>query len=116
MFSCTELLNEDRKQILDVVTNMLIDEQIPTGACNVDINGDPIVDANGVCTDPVMENVPVSPAMSTDGARASARFFSRFNVGGAHNGYLNNSELKLLSEWLDLRANYYNNPFDSVEP
>jgi Hydrazine synthase alpha subunit middle domain len=53
--------------------------------------------------------------MSRGGARASARFFSKFSTG-THVGRLNNSELKLISEWLDLRANYFNNPFDTVAP
>jgi hypothetical protein len=57
----------------------------------------------------------ISAPMSRDGARLSARFFSKFSTG-THVGRLNNSELKLISEWLDLRANYYNNPFDTVAP
>ncbi|MGV8835179.1 HzsA-related protein [Cellvibrio sp.] len=78
----------------------------------LDADGNPI---------PLTRQIGVSPSMSTGGARASARFFNRFaNFDAAtdtvdHRGWLNNSELKLLSEWLDIRAAYYNNPFDSVD-
>lgn len=115
MLSYNQLLMSHNKLISNADASALTD-QIPTGECNLDVNGSPIVDINGVCTDPVIITVAIDPVMSRNGARASARFFNRFNAGGAHNDYLNKSELKLLFEWLDLRANYYNNPFDSVEP
>ena len=78
----------------------------------LDADGNPI---------PLTEQIDVTASMSAGGARASARFFSRFaNFDAAtdtvdHRGFLNSSELKLLSEWLDIRAAYYNNPFDSVD-
>jgi hypothetical protein len=55
--------------------------------------------------------------MSTNGAGTSARFFNRFEQPPGpddtvdHRGYLTDAELKLISEWLDLGAQYYNNPF-----
>lgn len=70
---------------------------------------------------PLTRQIGVTPSMSPGGARASARFFNRFANFDAttdtvdHRGFLNTSELKLLSEWLDIRAAYYNNPFDSVD-
>ena len=70
---------------------------------------------------PLTEQLEVPASMSAGGARASARFFNRFaNFDAAtdtvdHRGWLNPSELKLLAEWLDIRAAYYNNPFDSVD-
>lgn len=70
---------------------------------------------------PLMINIELRAPMSRNGARASARFFSIFSAFDAaeetvdHRGYLNGSELKLLAEWLDIRANYYNNPFATVE-
>ena len=68
---------------------------------------------------PVTREVPVPPILNRGGARASARFFNKFTTGSAsdtvsHVGLLNKSELKLLSEWLDLRGQYYSNPFDSI--
>jgi hypothetical protein len=53
--------------------------------------------------------------MSTAGANASGRFFDRFAPGGSHAGWLTPAELKLLSEWLDIGGQYYNNPFDAPE-
>jgi len=58
-----------------------------------------------------MVPVPVSPSMSVAGAHAS-RFFNVFKSGGSHSGWLTPAELRLLSEWLDIGAQYYNNPFD----
>jgi hypothetical protein len=50
--------------------------------------------------------------MSAAGANNSEAFFSRFAPGGIHEGYLNDAELRLISEWLDIGAQYYNDPFD----
>ena len=69
----------------------------------LDANGDPI---------PVLVTINVSPVLSVDGANASAGFFSLFATGGSHAGRLSDSELKLLSEWIDVGGQYYNNPFD----
>jgi hypothetical protein len=55
--------------------------------------------------------VPVAPPMSTAGARASPRFFAPFDNGGSHEGRLDAAELRLISEWLDIGAQYYNDPF-----
>jgi hypothetical protein len=49
--------------------------------------------------------------MSVNGALSSNGFFTMFNPGGAHAGWLSPAELKLLSEWLDIGAQYYNDPF-----
>ena len=75
-------------------------------------------------TDPVtnvttcvqFRQVPAS--MSANGANASTRFFSKFDANspnGNHAGWLSPAELKLISEWLDIGAQYYNNPFDAPE-
>lgn len=53
----------------------------------------------------------VAPSMSAAGANASGDFFAPFETG-SHIGYLSPAELKLVSEWLDIGAQYYNNPFD----
>ena len=55
--------------------------------------------------------VPVEPSMTADGAQASTRFFSRFDGGGTHAGRLTPAELRLIAEWLDIGAQYYNDPF-----
>lgn len=60
---------------------------------------------------PTLVPVPVPPSMSGGGARASGRFFSRFEAGGSHAGYLDPAELRLIAEWLDIGGQYYNDPF-----
>lgn len=60
---------------------------------------------------PVFSTVPVRPSMSAGGARASVAFFSKFAAGGSHAGWLSPAELRLVSEWLDIGAQYFNDPF-----
>lgn len=59
----------------------------------------------------IFVTVRVPASMSAAGAAASNGFFSRFNAGGSHEGRLDPAELRLISEWLDIGAQYYNNPF-----
>ena len=84
----------------------------------IDANGDLVdfmevtgVDANG---DPILSPVNVNPSTSAGGANASNRFFSRFDdAGDIHSGFLTDAEKRLIAEWLDVGAQYYNNPFDA---
>ncbi|MEM7083301.1 MAG: hypothetical protein AAF465_11255 [Pseudomonadota bacterium] len=62
--------------------------------------------------EPILVTVTVAPSVIAGGARVSSNFFSRFAEGGSHAGYLNTAELKLMSEWIDIGAQYYNNPFE----
>jgi hypothetical protein len=80
-------------------------QQVVGGALQ-DIDNGPDVDGNPIF-------VPVAPSMSSAGANFSGRFFSRFVPGGTHDGYLSEHELRLIAEWLDIGAQYYNNPFDA---
>jgi hypothetical protein len=92
-----ELLAGDDLQ--EVVNAALVDVLVQV---DVDINGNPIFDT-----------VPVVQSMRTAGANASNTFFSRFETGASHEGYLTSAEMKLIAEWLDVGAQYYNNPFDA---
>jgi hypothetical protein len=49
--------------------------------------------------------------MSAAGARASNRFFAKFDAGGTHAGWMSQAELRMVAEWLDIGAQYCNNPF-----
>ena len=51
------------------------------------------------------------PVMLAGRADDSVRFFRLFAPGGSHPGWLTAAELKLVSEWLDLGAQYFNDPF-----
>jgi len=64
-----------------------------------------------VTGEPTLVPVPVASSMSGGGARASVTFFSRFDVGGTHAGWLTTAELRLIAEWLDIGGQYYNDPF-----
>jgi hypothetical protein len=88
------------------------EQQVNMGSLQ-DVPGPP--DANGNPT-----TVPVGPylnAGSANGALSSA-FLGRFapGSGSTHAGWLNPAELRLISEWLDIGAQFYNNPFDPNVP
>ena len=69
-----------------------------------------VLDGFDTLGNPIFSTVSVSPSMSAAGARAS-RFFNVFAPGGTHAGRLSNDELRLIAEWLDIGAQYYNDPF-----
>jgi hypothetical protein len=108
-----ELLFGDNQMAL--VAGVLEYATTPTG---------PIDPVTGLPTD---ELVPVSPSMSASGARTSyfmekmteseldaQRTLSASTVN--HTGMLTDAELRLIAEWLDIGAQYYNNPFDPTAP
>jgi hypothetical protein len=93
-----ELLVTDNLQ--EVVNGALVDVLQPTG--EVDIDGNPILDV-----------VPIASPASVAGARASGDFFDRFeDPANSHYNMLSSAERRLIAEWLDVGAQYYNNPFD----
>ncbi|MDM7862019.1 hypothetical protein QTP81_15555 [Alteromonas sp. ASW11-36] len=76
-----------------------------------DEDGELILDPNG---NPIQltETVPVQSTMRVRGAVASDRFFEIFNnPESSHYLWLEPVEQKLIAEWLDVGAQYYNNPF-----
>jgi hypothetical protein len=91
-----ELLATDAEQ--EVVNGTLQDRLVQTGI-------DPVTGL------PQFATVPVAPALSAGSASASVTFFSLFAPGGTHAGRLTPVELKLVSEWIDIGAQYFNDPF-----
>ena len=75
------------------------------GELKLDLEGAPI---------PVLTNVTIPAILSTNSALRSNRFFELFKEG-RHANMLSVHELKLLSEWLDIGAQYYNTPFYSQD-
>ena len=81
---------------------------------NLDINGDPDL------TSPIMDNVTVPGVMNQTGARDNYFMEKMTNteldagrtITGTtdHSAMMTSSELKLISEWLDIGAQYYNDP------
>ena len=95
--SYRELVFNDNEQ--DVIGGVLQDIMVVIGQ-------DPVTG------DDILAPVTVQASMSAAGANSSGTFFSRFDTGGTHEGRLSAAELRMLSEWLDVGAQYYNNPFD----
>lgn len=95
--SYRELFVGDNEQ--ELVGGVLVDRLVEVGI-------DPVT------MTPIFETVGVAPSMSSNSALSAPRFFERFEAGGTHAGWLTPAELKLLAEWVDVGAQYYNNPFE----
>jgi len=94
-----ELLVTDNLQVLDA-NGALVDATVVIGQ-----------DADG---NDLLANVPTPSPASIGGARASSDFFDRFNdPNDPHFNILSQAERRLIAEWLDVGAQYYNNPFDA---
>jgi hypothetical protein len=70
------------------------------------------VDVDPATGDPIFEPVVIGPSMNVGGANNSDQFFNRFDNDPVHAGLLTDAELRLISEWLDIGGQYFNNPFD----
>lgn len=100
------VLVDDMEQARDEDGNLLFQE---------DADGNLILDADGNPI-PILVTVAARGAyLSPAGARNNATFFGLFASGGSHEDYLEPAELKLMAEWLDIGAQYYNNPFLAPE-
>jgi len=104
--------NDVEQEVIDgILTNKLVEVTDENGnvVFEVDNEGELILDDDNM---PIAQltTVSVNNVMSTGGARASNRFFDVFERDD-HKQMLSPSELKLLSEWLDIGGQYYNTPF-----
>jgi hypothetical protein len=98
--SYEELLFPHDEQTLNmgVLQNLLVPEPGPPNP----VTGAPTT---------IMVPVPLAGAMTAGSASASTAFFGEFAAGGTHFGYLTPAELRLISEWLDIGGQFYNDPF-----
>jgi len=112
--SYRELLSNDNE--LELVGGVLVDRLVQATDADgnlrfvTDEDGNLILDDEGNPI-PVMVTVRVNPAMRAGNALNSSAFFSLFSNAGSHQGYLSAAELKLVADWLDIGAQYYNSPF-----
>jgi hypothetical protein len=95
-----ELLATDAEQ--ELVGDVLQDRLVQVGV-------DPVTGA------PQFVTVPVAPSLRAGTANGSVTFFALFAPGGTHAGRLTPAELKLVSEWVDIGAQYFNDPFVAPE-
>lgn len=116
--SYSELFFNDLEQ--EVVNGALVDRQEQATDSNgnpvfeTDDDGNLILDNNGNPI-PVFITFPVSPVMRTQGAVASNRFFNPPGTTVNHSSFLSPAEKKLIAEWLDIGAQYYNDPFTAPD-
>lgn len=120
MTSYQELLNNDNGQDATGADIMILQDIDPP----IDVNPADGINDQELVPDPAFER---NPTMSTSGARNSV--FMELMTGldlnnngnqptdtQNHNLMLTASELKLISEWLDIGAQYFNNPLDPTVP
>jgi len=106
------LFNDAVQEVIEgIVVDKLVAVEDENGNTVFELNaeGELILDAQGQPI-PVMTNINQPAILSTNGALASEGFFTLFQQG-RHKDMLTEHELKLLSEWLDIGAQYYNTPF-----
>jgi len=114
--SFQELLNNDQEVFLDngVLRIVLVQDTDDEGNLlfNVDELGELILDEDNNPT-PIL--VPIGnnivPPLARSDASSNSDFFDLFAEGGSHANYLTAIELKLITEWLDIGIQYYNDPF-----
>lgn len=111
--SYRELLSGDNEQ--ELIGGVLVDRQVQATDADgnpvfvTDENGDLVLDDDG---NPIPVLVPVAvPGSMRAGNALGSAFFSVFSAGATHQGYLSSAELKLIADWLDIGAQYYNSPF-----
>jgi hypothetical protein len=115
----TELVTGGNQQEQDPDTGALRFVTIMVDSGTVDAMGNPIL---------VPQQVPEPRRIAPLSARGSTLFIcnngtgngnacvERFGPQGSHNGYLTPGELRLISEWADIGAQYFNNQFDPGVP
>jgi hypothetical protein len=99
---------------------LLVDSLVPQTDADgnqlyeTDADGNLVLDSDG---NPIpLPDLPVlvdgGPSMIA-GSASAGRFLGKFDAGGTHADYLTDAEKRLIAEWLDIGAQYYNNPFDA---
>jgi hypothetical protein len=90
----------------------------------LELNGGTLVErmvqigVDPVTGQPQFAPVNVSASMSAAAGARTSRFFVKFDNGAGsvnHRGFLTLAELRLLAEWLDIGAQYFNDPFVAPE-
>ncbi|MCU7844619.1 MAG: hypothetical protein KZQ93_12345 [Candidatus Thiodiazotropha sp. (ex Monitilora ramsayi)] len=113
-----ELLYPDDIQVINggILVDLLEPQTDADGnqLYEVDADGNLVLDIDG---NPIpLPDLPVpvpGGASMVAGSASAGRFLGKFDTGGTHNGYLTEAEKRLIAEWLDIGAQYYNNPFDA---
>src|SRR5690606_10452553 len=115
---CVPQTTDDPNIVLNVDEN---DANIPcmTFVYYTDENGDLVLDGAGnPIPVPIFENNLQGRYLSVaQGANSQQnnRFFAVFEAGAPHEGYLSPAELKLISEYLDVGGQYYNEIFKALD-
>lgn len=113
LVSYRELLFTDNEQVLE--DGALVDALVPVlddqgnPVFQTDEEGNLVLDGMGNPI-PLEETVTRTPPVIA-GASRLGRFAQIFADGGQHAGWLTEAEMKLLSEWIDMGAQNYNDPF-----
>ena len=95
---------------------ILVTDNLQEVVNNALVDATQIIDIDPVTGDPITDVIPIPPPATIAGATASGDFFGRFeDPTDLHFDTLSPSERRLIAEWLDIGAQYYNDPFDAPE-
>ena len=114
LVSYRELLFPDLEQ--EIVDGALVDllepllDESGNPVYETDEEGNLVLDSEGDPVPVLVTRAVVAP-MRAGSAAASTAFFDIFAPAGSHEGWLTDAERRLLSEWLDIGGQYYNDPF-----
>ena len=112
--SYRQLLNNRLAITLNESDGSLAPIYTSTEQNTLDENGEIVLNEDGSPRQTVIrtcsrENTPMNIASA-----ANSRFFEIFaDNDPIHGGIMSASELRLIAEWLDIGAQYYNSPFDA---
>jgi len=128
--SYRELFFRDAGEELDA-TGTLVNSQIEVPI--LDANGDPAFDINGIALTEFIDDPSFTTLTTMSATSARASYFmekmteteldaNRTLLPSSTANYVNHTsfmsadELRLISEWLDIGAQYFNDPFDPAVP
>ena len=115
--------NRDAKRVMsfsELFTTDTLEEQLTPGGPVTPVPDTIITNPDGTVT--TIQHT-IAPDMSAGSARNSARFFGCFNGGTCgnsgetgfdHTNLLTKAELRLISEWLDIGGQYYNDVVEAA--
>ncbi|WP_394202839.1 HzsA-related protein [Marinagarivorans algicola] len=99
-------LNEADGSLSPIYTSMQQD--------TVDDEGELVLNDDGSIRQTVVRTCRRESNPMRGGSATASRFFELFTGDDViHSGIMSASELRLIAEWLDIGAQYYNNPFDA---
>jgi Hydrazine synthase alpha subunit middle domain/WD40-like Beta Propeller Repeat len=112
----TDGLSADEPDHFHAYRELLVTDNLQEVVNNALVDATQVIGIDPVSGLPILDVIPIPPPATIAGATASGDFFGRFeDPNDLHFDTLSPSERRLIAEWLDIGAQYYNDPFDAPE-